>query len=233
MRIASTLARRLLASGSLALAVAAPIAAGAALLPEDSSFGPDTITYDTDTGLRWLDLTESAGLGYADAAQELLPGGAFEGYRMATEAEVAAFFTNAGLDTSTNDFESDNHAPAVGLAALVGQLGSNGNCGVGCSFDFSAGFYAGSPPQGFVSVASIAWFDNSAGLDPSSPQTPVGRAILEGYNDGGPNPSYGTWLVQAPEPGAVFLTFTGVASLAAFRTSRPSRRRASRSAISA
>ena len=38
----------------------------AALLSKDSTFGPNTITRDTDTGLDWLDLTLSTNRSYDD-----------------------------------------------------------------------------------------------------------------------------------------------------------------------
>ena len=107
----------------------------------------------------------------------------FEGYQLATQAQVAELFVNAGIDVSDpalDEFVPQNYAPIVALAALVGQLGDNGNCGAGCSFAFSAGLLEGPPPSpGFFPVATLAWFDNTAGQDPGSPAAPVGRVSLE------------------------------------------------------
>ena len=55
-------------------------------IPSDSPFGPDTITLDTETGLRWLDLTLSTPFTYDEMLVELGPGGTFDGYRLATRA---------------------------------------------------------------------------------------------------------------------------------------------------
>src|SRR5688572_7151684 len=81
-----------------ALPLALPLAAGATLISESSPFGADTVTFDSETGLRWLDLTESAGLSHTEITLELAPGGAFEGYRFATAAELTELFANAGID---------------------------------------------------------------------------------------------------------------------------------------
>jgi hypothetical protein len=198
----------------LALSLALPRAASATLISEDSTFGTDTVTFDTDTGLRWLDLTESANLTHTQITMELAPGGAFEGYRFATAAELTEFFTNAGIDTDEaldGEFVTQNFDPVVALAGLIGQLADNGNCGTGCSFFFTAGFHAGpaaipnSLPNG-----SIAWFDNTAGQDPTSPQAPLGRFIVEGGATDFADPGQGGWLVQVPEPSAIVLLIAGI-----------------------
>lgn len=206
----------------LAAALALPRAAEAALSSESSPFGADTITLDSETGLRWLDLTLSAGLSHTELLQELSPGGTFEGYQLATAAEVAELFVNAGIDVSApalDEFVPQNYAPIVALAALVGQLGANGNCGAGCTFAFSAGLLEGPPPSpGFFPTATLAWFDNTAGQDPGSPAAPVGRASLESSSTDPGSPGRAAWLV--PEPGSPLLLIAGSAVLAIAAASR-------------
>jgi hypothetical protein len=199
----------------LVAALGLPRAAIATLTSESSAFGPDTITRDSDTGLHWLDLTLSAGLSHTEILQELGPGGTFDGFELATEAEVAELFVNAGIDVSAqalDDFVPQNYAPIVALAALVGQLGSNGNCGAGCTFSFAAGLLDGPPPSpGFFPVATLAWFDNSAGQAASYPQEPIGRASLESSATDPGSSGRGAWLV--PEPGSPLLLIAGAAAL--------------------
>jgi hypothetical protein len=193
--------------------------ARAALVSEASSFGPGTITFDTQTGLRWLDLTESNGLSHAEVLQQLGLGGTFEGYRLATRAEVSDFFAHAGFDLSPATlqlFVPQNFDPAVALAALVGELANNGNCGASCTFSFTTGFLADPPtiPNTFAE-ANFAFFDNSAGQDPTSPAAPVGRVILEGGSFGSGFSGQGAWLVLVPEPSTLLLCMAGLAGLSA------------------
>jgi len=193
--------------------------AGPVLVSEDGAFGPGTITLDTVTGKRWLDLTESTGTSRTQMLVEIQPGGTFEGYRLATSDEVLQLYEDAGIDTSTSDFAPQNYAPIVALAALVGTLADNGNCGTGCTFFFSIGHCATPPPQpGWARVLEFAWFDNSSGLAPSYPPAPIGRASAADTLDA-PSPNIGSWLV-VPEPGALASGASAIAALAAALSAR-------------
>ena len=55
-----------------------------------------SITRDTNTGLDWLDVTETRGLSYAAVSAELGPGGTYEGYRFATTAELDQLIMDFG-----------------------------------------------------------------------------------------------------------------------------------------
>jgi len=63
-------------------------------------------TLDGQTGLEWLDMTASTGFGFQEIQSELLPGGQFEGFRLATRAEVRTFWENAGATTIANSGNS-------------------------------------------------------------------------------------------------------------------------------
>src|SRR4051794_27118202 len=56
-----------------------------------------SITYDPNTGLRWLDVTQSTNRSFNDVSSQFGRGGDFYGYRYATAAEVGTLFMNAGL----------------------------------------------------------------------------------------------------------------------------------------
>jgi hypothetical protein len=220
---------RALASLVTALGCTLGVAAPAELLSEDGPFGPDTITFDSETGLRWLDVVVPVGLSYSDALAATEPGGDYEGWRMATADEVAALFDHAGFDlTVGSDFVPQNYAPAMALAALVGTVATNGNCGTGCSFSFTQGWRVRAPgedPSSYY-VDGFGWFDNSAPLNPSYPQAPIGRTALGHYTsqDSGSS-GRGAWLVQAPEPGLGVAAAGALAALGglASRSRRPIR----------
>jgi hypothetical protein len=80
-----------------------------------------TVTTDTGTGLDWLDLTASTGFSFAGASAEFGVGGAFEGYRHATESELDTFLTNAGFGSYHQD---DHTAPFLTLINLLGITGT-------------------------------------------------------------------------------------------------------------
>jgi hypothetical protein len=201
--------------------LSAQVSAGGAFVSESSSFGPDTITYDPTTGLRWLDLTESAGYSHTQIVAELLPGGVFDGYHLATMAQVSKLFTDADIDLSVNgNFVPQNYAPVVALMALVGTLGNDGNCGVGCTFSYNAGYTDDPPPsQSQFADQGLAWFDNSAGVAPSYPHGLLGRAILGGGFGDSASAGNGAWLL-VPEPHAALAGAAAALSLAALRVRR-------------
>lgn len=68
----------------------------AEIISLDSPFGEDTITYDTDTGLQWLDVTVTQGLSYDNVTAEMVVGGAYEGWRYATVQEFDQLVVNFG-----------------------------------------------------------------------------------------------------------------------------------------
>ncbi len=62
------------------------------MIGDDAVFGAGSITIDTDTGLEWLDWTESTNRSYNDVSGQFGAGGDFEGWRHATRA--VTHFTN-------------------------------------------------------------------------------------------------------------------------------------------
>ena len=64
---------------------------------DDPVFGVGSITYDTETGYEWLDLTESLNMSFNDVSAQLGPGGQFYGFRYATAEEVGDLFLAAGI----------------------------------------------------------------------------------------------------------------------------------------
>lgn len=72
------------------------VGANAAIVSFDSTFGTDTITRDTSTGLSWLDVNLTHGLTYNQVNGQLGPGGDYEGFRYATAREFDQLIVNFG-----------------------------------------------------------------------------------------------------------------------------------------
>ncbi len=85
---------------SLALLGLSVSSANAALTSgTDTTFGADSITIDSETGLEWLDLTYSTNISFNDMTGRLSEAGNdFEGWRYATKDEIDAFWISGGSD---------------------------------------------------------------------------------------------------------------------------------------
>lgn len=71
--------------------------ATSALISVGTPFGPGTATFDSDTQQQWLDLSLSRPFSYNQVVAELNAGEQFEGYRLASTAEVSNFISNSGI----------------------------------------------------------------------------------------------------------------------------------------
>jgi len=74
-----------------------PTQSFAALEERDSYRGIGSITYDTTTGLEWLDVDLSINRSYDDVSSQFGEEGDFEGFRHATIEEVEDLFFAAGI----------------------------------------------------------------------------------------------------------------------------------------
>jgi len=176
----------------------------AEITSRDSSYGADTLTLDSDTGLLWLDVTLSTAYSYNEILTELLPGGAFDGFRLATRDEVATLWEHAGI-TVPSGFIADNYAPIRNLMEYVGITGLGmGNLGGGQRFDYVVGHTADvrlPPYDGWVYTAGLGAYND--GL--------TGRASFGYVPVGNPNSSHGSWLTAPiPLPSAVLLGALGL-----------------------
>lgn len=89
-------------------------------------FGEDSVTFDTSTGLTWLDIPFSADRSYNDISSEFGPGGDFEGFRYATSGEVISLWLNAGIPVIPGN-DPSNVVPISGLIDLIGATFDNGS----------------------------------------------------------------------------------------------------------
>lgn len=69
----------------------------ATLLSQSSTYGPDTFTLDTQSGLQWLDLSITVGRSFNDVSFQLGSAGQFSGLRYATVKEVTELFQHATI----------------------------------------------------------------------------------------------------------------------------------------
>lgn len=63
----------------------------------------DNMTYDTDTGLYWLDVTETYGMSYNEVILETSTGGSLPGWRYATPSELDQLIINFGYSPVTQN----------------------------------------------------------------------------------------------------------------------------------
>ena len=104
---------------TLALVTSQP--AGAILISQGHPvFGTDSITLDSDTGLKWLDVDLTTGMSREVMIAELQTGISFPGFRYATDTEVFGLFTNAGIP-DVRGTSAANISPAQNLMDLIGH----------------------------------------------------------------------------------------------------------------
>jgi hypothetical protein len=100
----------------------------ASIVADTSPYG--AIARDTATGLEWLNLTETVGRSFSDISGRFGAGGEFEGFRYATQAEVAALFVNLSL-VANGAVTGDGGATALAAIALLGDTPApNGTAGI-------------------------------------------------------------------------------------------------------
>jgi hypothetical protein len=81
--------------------------------------GDGALTYDSSTNLEWLDLTQTVGQSVPYVDSQLGPGGAYEGFRYATDAEVNQLFDNFGLFSYSS--LDEQVAKIDDMTAFIGQ----------------------------------------------------------------------------------------------------------------
>ena len=117
---------------ALAVALAAVgTSAHADLVSVDwKSSGDGLLTYDTNSGLYWLDWTQGLQYSYNDMLGQLGAGGAFAGFHYASEADLTGFMISGGVPdlggrTSANIPSVENIISLLGANNLYSFLGNN------------------------------------------------------------------------------------------------------------
>jgi hypothetical protein len=191
--------RTALVAALTVLLLAAP--AGAALIAQDLfAPGDELITLDTDTNLKWLDLTATLNLSYDDI---IAGAGGFiaAGFGYATTPQVETLWTNAGVVDTSGAMIVGNRA-AVDL--LLGLMGCTSSCGSGN--DVAQGQAEFNPAQVELNGPFLQLGGGGlarADIDPGFTQT---RDFA--------SPTLGNYLVRpAPEPSTGLLVGGGLLAL--------------------
>ena len=170
--------------------------------------GDNLITTDTESGLNWLDLTETNGLTYDYVSSQLSVGGQFEGFRYATPDEVVALYYSFSINLAATAPQTSTSYD-FGIMIAAGVLGNTT-----CAYDCIAN------PYGTLGYTSQTWDEHPSykvvmGATVDQNSVPTYRTDgsyfqLSAYSTG----YTGSYLVQAvPVPAAVWLFGSGLLGL--------------------
>ena len=175
------------------------------------SAGDRLITRDTDTGLDWLDLTETIDFSYDEMLMELGDGGLFAGFRYATTTDIDRLQQSAEL--SSGLFFTITPSIYQRVADLIDMVGVT-------NFDSDTGYKAayGITSDPFLPTSTIddrifRGFSLTAGASASQGVIP----------DNLSSPFIGSWLIRdtptaVPLPSTIFLFVSGIAILLGWRS---------------
>jgi len=214
--------KKLAAAAVLTTALASP--AGATLVEIDGwAIDDGLLTRDTDTGLDWLDLTETAGHSINDMFRSEVGGLLDDGFRIATMAEVLDLYDHAGFIITSGSQPFPYGIGAINLPGgelLIDLLGCTG-CGFGQNSSWALGLappddafrsqFEASPPTG-----GFRFLDHNYDTKDAFTavflvrSTPAQDALIAG-------PRISFEGINLPEPGAFALLGLGLLGLAARR----------------
>ena len=187
------------------------LSANAVVISIDSSFGTDTITRDTDTGLNWLDLTMTSGRSYVDIASELGNGGEFEGWRYASRTEVQTLWQNFGVSDGTNTALLVTDAQYANFVTAAVTLGNTFNLAYPQYYDYGVQGYTGTETS-LLGYQYMAGMYHDVRLEDTDIITENNGRIATHMDD-----FTGSYLVQispVPIPSAGWLFISAVVGLA-------------------
>jgi len=175
------------------------------------SFGPNSLTFDTETGLKFLDINLTAGLSFGSITSEFGSGGSFEGFRHATAAELVSLWNSAGIpcpQTIACDLNSNSNPGADILIPLVGFVWQNSTALLAEGFVSDLAPVPGERHMGVLEGGRFIANHTQVGLAGHYPEIAAGSV------------NRGHWLVEAdpiPEPSTALLLGLGLAGMAARR----------------
>ena len=208
--------RRILFSLSL---LALPAAANANLVDRG------LVTYDTQSGLEWLDLNQTKGLSFDQVSAQFGSGGLYAGYRYATSLEAQGLLTEFGLPiVPYTTYAPNTWLPT--LASFDALLGLNvGGLGPAYGFEAETGdTVGGAYRQLFYGDGSS--MNTAMNADPTDAVAVGDRLVSQtaevtvGYADSYAERNLSHFLVRVadpvtavPEPQVYALMLSGLAAL--------------------
>lgn len=205
--------------------------ASGAVLPADliEVTGADTyITRDTESGLDWLDvnLTKSISFNSLVGGAALSNGGVLNGlnpitgfanpFRHATQIELIALYTNAGIPEIDAGFTEGNFGPVNILKALLSPTGNGGQ-----STEFLQGIVSpssnGAHPFGILQECLSVGANCSGAVGSGAFFSGLALSGTGEFDDDATNSAIGHFLVRdtsvVPVPAALPLFLTALAGL--------------------
>ena len=189
------------------------VVSSASLVANDwHSSGDGLLTYDSVTGLKWLDLSYTFGQTLNGVLGQTASGNPLNGFRMATSAEVLNLYTDAGIHFGDSGYDAAQASAADLLQSFMGGRGIGGSWEGGTWIE-SAGFAMNS---GNVNTFVIEHTTGGPIYSPYSHTWSADRMIGEGYVQNG------TYLVmmnvgtvpssQTPIPAAIWMVGSALAA---------------------
>ena len=215
MKLLRKLAVVILALGSVSVAQADLISV------DDEVFGSDSITFDDDTGLEWLDMSFSDGLSYNQTLLEIAAGGSLEGWRFATDSEFEGLILNTVGFTPVDYGSFTQYDQMVNLVNLLGSTYTNENpfYTITNPYAYTVGF-VDSTGLGYADARMFGWNDYSGGYYRPAADAAWDRSYDFTHPDylGLPINQQGSFLVHSstvplPEPGTLALFVIGLAGM--------------------
>lgn len=194
----------------LVASLSIPTVGHAALVSQDwQTTGDELVTFDTDTGLEWLDVNLSISRSFNDVSSQFGVGGDYEGFRYATVSDFNALFDHvvqiAGNDSSLT--KDDIYSVGSDVDIYIEMLGTTGDA-IGYP-DVISGII---PVSHLDYLSQVAVYEVEGSQQFGGPRFTGGTTYMSTAH-----PYVGSWLVRdvtvVPLPAAIWLFSFGLLSL--------------------
>lgn len=187
----------------------APSAQSATIVVDDAAFGNGTVLRDTDNNLEFLRLDLTMGYGYNGILAESGPGGTFEGWSVASVADMDALGLSVGISHGSID------PTQVALAeSLRDWFCPTGTCvNLSTTHEVARGLVSDAGPDYASGAPSLLAFSIGRRFNVSPEEVDYRVSGYGGYD----HTNEEVWLVRTspvPVPAAVWLFGSGILGLA-------------------